>query len=95
MFELQIKNSELHEMLIHFGKVSWIVLIIFFVFVYGGFHPSVGMENYLRMFCRFLIIVINIPSIWKIIVSLLRHGNIELKLIFMTVMQILIPFCFI
>lgn len=95
MFELQIKNSGFHEISIHFGKVSWIILIIFLVFVYGGLHPSEGMENYLRTFCRFLIIIINIPSIWKIIVELLRQGNIELKLIFMTIMQILIPFYFI
>ena len=95
MFELQIKNSELHKIPIHFGKVSWIILIIYIVFVYGGLHPSEGMESYLRVFCRFLIVVINIPSIWKIIVELLRHGNIELKLMFITIMQILIPFYFI
>ena len=95
MFELQMKNSEFYEMSIHFGKVSWVILIIFIVFVYGGLHPSEGMEEYLRKFCRVLIIAINIPSIWKIIVELLRNGNIESRLVFMTAIQILIPFYFI
>jgi len=91
MFELQIRNSKRKEFWIQLGKISWLVLFLYIVFVFGGLHPSQMEVSFLGMYCSFFIVIINIPSIWKIIVELIRHGNIELKIIVKTLFQILLP----
>ena len=91
MFDLQIRNSENEVFLIQLGRVSWLVLALYIVFIYGGLHPNKVATNFLGMYCSDFIILVNFPSIWKIIVELLRNGNIEAKLIILTFFQVSLP----
>ncbi len=92
MVNLRINNTRNKEFLIQIGYLSWVVLLTYYIFCFGGFHPSKVMVNFLGLYCKFLILLLNLPSFWKITVELIRHGNIEVELIVKTMAQFLIPY---
>lgn len=92
---MEIKNStpqKLKKWPSIVGNISWLVIILTFIFCLGGFHPSNSFRDNILIFSSVLIVVLNVPVIIQIVnrIMIKRIGNSTMKLFLYLILRFVI-----
>jgi len=70
---------------------AWVVLLVYKYFLLGGFHVDQIAKNYLRLYYKITVILLNSPFLVVAFYSTLKEFNLKkIKLIFLGTLQLCI-----